>query len=312
MTVPAVEPEARPRGVYARQNVAVLIAQALAWAALLTVVDSPLPWPVRAVAVALFCLLMQGVFTLMHEGFHRNLHPDKRVNDLLCQAGATLFGTSATLHRVHHWGHHLRNRDVSEQGEFIHPGESPAKKVVLYYVAILGGLWVAGLVFSVLVLFIPYRVGTLLTRTRKFNTYAAAFGMFKPADWRQMRVETLGALAVWAAVLWATHWSFATLALCYGAFAFTWSSLQWVYHINTPLDNVEGAYNLRLPTPVRWLFLNFNYNLTHHRDPHRPWQELYATSDQRETQPLVYRWVRMFKPPAPRPDDLSYLEKRYF
>ena len=289
-----------------------LIAQVAAWAALLTLADAPVAWSLRVAAVVVFCLLMQGVFTLMHEGFHRNAHGDRRINDLMCWAGATIFGTSATLHRVHHWGHHLRNRDISEQAEFIHPDESPTKKIILYYVAILGGLWLGGLIFSLLVLFIPYRTAARLARTRKFNTYAAAFDMFKPQDWTQMRLETLGMIAVWVPVLWFGGWSLPTLAICYGAFAFTWSSLQWVYHLRTPVDNVEGAYNLRLPTPARWLFLNFNYNLTHHREPHRPWQELYQASDQKETQPLVYRWLLMWKPPIPLPKDLSFLDKKYF
>lgn len=312
MNVPAVEPEARPRGSYARWNIAVLIAQVVAWAALLTLADANLGWPLRVGVVILFCLVMQGVFTLMHEGFHRNAHGDRRINDLLCWAGAAIFGTSATLHRVQHWGHHLRNRDVSEQGEFIHPGENAAKKVILYYVAITGGLWLVGLVFSLLVLFVPYRTAKLLTRTRKFNTYAAAFEMFKPSDWTQMRWETLGLLAIWVPILWLRVWSLPTLALCYGAFAFSWSSLQWIYHLRTPLHNVEGAYNLRLPTPVRWLFLNFNYNLTHHREPHLPWQELYSASNQQETQPLIYRWLLMWKPPRRRPADFQDFEKTYF
>ena len=93
----------------------------------------------------------------------------------------------------------------------------------------------------------------------------------------------------------------------------TWSSLQWVYHLRTPIDVVEGAYNLRLPTPLRLMILNFNCNLTHHRRPHLPWQVLYRATDPRETQPLWYRWALAFKPPEPLPQDHERaLEKRYF
>jgi fatty acid desaturase len=103
-----------------------------------------------------------------------------------------------------------------------------------------------------------------------------------------------------------------TLLIAYAAFAFSWSSLQWVYHVRTPLHPVEGAYNLRLPRPVRWLFLNFNYHLTHHRRPNLRWQELYRTSDARETQPLWYRWLGIFRCPQPLPGPPESIVKSYF
>lgn len=113
-----------------------------------------------------------------------------------------------------------------------------------------------------------------------------------------MRLEGLGLLAFWIPVALVGPWSAATLVTAYAAFAFSWSSLQWVYHLRTPLHVVEGGYNLRLPAPLRWLWLSFNMNLTHHRRPYLPWQELYAASNQAETQPLWYRWLLMFVPPA--------------
>jgi hypothetical protein len=88
--------------------------------------------------------------------------------------------------------------------------------------------------------------------------------------------------------------------------AVAWASLLSV------LDVIEGAYNLRAPLIVRFLFLNFNYNLTHHRRPSLPWQELHKQSDHRETQPIWYRYLLVFRRPMPFPPDLSVLERRYF
>ena len=82
-----------------------------------------------------------------------------------------------------------------------------------------------------------------------------------------MQIEGLVFLAFWGGLLWLGPWHWQTIAVAYAAFAFTWSSLQWVYHLHTPVHVVEGAYNLRAPWLVRVLFLNFNYNLTHHRRP---------------------------------------------
>ena len=300
------------RGRYGTQNLVVLAVQALAWFALLWTLNQPLGFPARLAVLVLFCWTMQGVFSLMHEYFHQNAHRDPRVNYAIGLVASTLFGTSATLHRVNHWGHHVRNRAEAEQGDFILPGETALRKIALYYFAVGGGLWLSGVVFPIASLVIPYRAVAFLSSDRRLNTYSAAFEQFRREDWTAMRVEAVLLVAFWAVVPWLVGWSWSTLAQAYAAFAFSWSSLQWVYHLRTPLHPVEGAYNLRLPTPVRWLFLNFNYNLTHHRRPALPWQDLFAASDPAETQPLWYRWLRMVEPPVRKPADLTYLDKTYF
>jgi fatty acid desaturase len=119
----------------------------------------------------------------------------------------------------------------------------------------------------------------------------------------------MGLLGFWTAIIARGPWTLATLGLAYAAFAYHWSVLQWVYHLRTPIDVVEGAYNLRVPAPVRRAWLNFNCNLTHHRRPELPWQELHAATDPTQTQPLWYRYLLMWLPPTRFPDDLSSLEK---
>ncbi len=301
----------KKKGRYGTQNLIVVALQVLGWAGCLTAIEHAPVWLAVLLTFA-FCMLMQGVFSMMHEYFHDNAHPDRRVGYAIGIIGATLFGTSATLHRVNHWGHHVRNRTPAEQGEFIHEGESALGKVALYYFAITVGLWLSGLVFPVLALFIPFRAVAWLSAHRRYNTYSAAFSQFKARDWTRMRIEALGLIAFWTLVVMFGPWSATTLVVSYACFAFSWSSLQWVYHLRTPLHVVEGAYNLRLPLVLRWAWLSFNMNLTHHRRPYLPWQELAAASDMRETQPMWYRWGLMFKPPVRFPDDLSSLEKRYF
>ncbi|MDP2310006.1 MAG: fatty acid desaturase [Pseudomonadota bacterium] len=310
--LPSVEPAYRGLGRYGRQNVAVCVAQLVAWAALLTAIDrSPSPWLTLPLVFA-FCAVMQGVFTLMHEYFHKNAHRSPAANYVIGVVGALLFGTSATLHRINHWGHHVRNRTSAERGEFVHPGESYGGKVLLYYFATMGGLWVSGILFPIASLLIPYRSVTWLRAKAEFNTYSAAFAQFGPRDWARMRVEALLLICFWGAIIGWGPWRWQTLAMAYAAFAYHWSVLQWIYHLRTPIDVIEGAYNLRVPTPVGQLWLNFNCNLTHHRHPALPWQELPAHTDWKESQPLWYRYGLMWRPPVPFPDEYSSLEKRYF
>jgi fatty acid desaturase len=311
--VPEAEPDGSALGRYGAHNLAIVAAQAAAWALLLTAFDAAvLPWPARAAALLTFCLMMQGAFTMLHEFCHRNAHRDPRLNYAIGWVASTLFGTAPTLLRVQHWGHHRRNRSEAERAEFIHEGERRWAKTFVYYAAILGGIWLGCLATSLAAPFMPYGASQRLARGERFNSFAAGFREFTARDWRALRLEGLALAAFWAAVLLLGPWRTSTVALAYAAFAFSWSSLQWVYHMHTPIHAVEGAYNLRAPLAVRALFLNFNYNLTHHRHPTVPWQELYATSDPRETQPLAHRYLRLFRPPVPFPADTAALEKRYF
>jgi len=298
--------------LYGRQNVFVLVGQICAWALLLLAVDAASWWPAKVALVLIFCTVMQGVFSLMHECFHSNAHPNPKVNYAIGFTASLFFGTAFTSHLVNHWGHHIRNRTPAEQGEFIHEGESAAGKIALYYFAVCGGLWLSSLLMPLICFFLPYRTVEWLSKQARYNTYSAAFRQFKARDWSRMRLETVALVLFWISVIRFMPVQTTTLVVCYAAFVFSWSSLQWIYHLHTPLHLTEGAYNLRLPAPMRWLFLNFNCNLTHHRQSHLPWQELYKATDVRETQPLWYRWLLLFRWPIPFPKDLSILEKRYF
>ena len=310
--VPDAEPAWTARGRYGRRNLQVLSAQVLAWGVLLTIVDAAAPLPVRAAALVLFCLMMQGVFTMLHEYCHANAHRDRRLNYLIGLVSSLLFGTAPTLLRVQHWGHHRRNRSEAERAEFIHDGESVVSKTAQYYLAICGGIWLGCALAPLAAPLLPYRAVQRLARYERFNTFAAGFQEFSLRDWRALQFEGLLSLAFWGTMVSLGPWRAQTLALAYAGFAFSWSSLQWIYHVHTPVHVIEGAYNLRAPRLVRTLFLNFNYNLTHHRSPSLPWQELHARSNPAETQPIWSRYLLIFRRPVPFPEDPSVLEKRYF
>jgi fatty acid desaturase len=213
------------------------------------------------------------------------------------------------LLQVQHWSHHRRNRTAPERGEFIHGGERAWGKILRYYASILGGLWLVCFLFPLIVPILPFSAAQWIMRDERFNYLAAGFDGFNERQWRQMQLEGIVCYALWGALFWLGPWHWQTLVIAYAAFAFSWSSLQWVYHLYTPLHKVEGAYNLRAPRLVRWLFLNFNCNLIHHRHPSLPWQEIYGHTNRRETQPLWYRYLYLFRPPVPMPQDPQALEK---
>jgi len=294
-------------------NVAICAAQVATWAGLITLlhVEGSLAWKL-SVGI-LFCLIMQGVFSLMHECIHGHGHPSRTVNRAIGVATGTIFGTAYTLFRINHEGHHVRNRSNAEIAEYILPGESAARKVALYYFAILGGIWLGSLAASLVLPLLPYPLARKLNGPApSMNGYWLSFAEFTRADWTALRLEAAVGVLTWSAAISLFDWNLATLAWLYAGFAFTWSSLQWVYHMRTPLDPIEGAYDLRAPWPVRVLFLNFNYNLMHHRRPDLPWQEMHGLVNSRETQPLWYRYLLVFKCPEALPVDPSTIRKTYF
>ncbi len=307
--VTTVEKQAR---CYDRANLLICALQTVAWAGMLTWLSHTDAGPLRWLVLVPFCLVMQGVFSLMHEGFHGSAHRLPGVNYTLMVWASTMFGASATLIHVNHLGHHVRNRTRAERADFAMPDESLARKWVEYYLAILGGIWFGAWVGSLVLALLPERGVQRLTMRGADNTYAAAFADFGPAELRRIRYETLGGIVAWLGIGALLGWSAWVVAIAYAAFAFSWSSLQWIYHMRTPLDVVEGTYNLRAPRLVRWLFLNFNYNLTHHRQPALRWQQMHAASDPRETRPLWWGWLGIFLPPRRLPADLSQLDKTYF
>jgi len=292
-------------------NLAVLGAQLGAWAICLWSAPRVGNGLWLALLVVFFCFMMQGVFSIMHECFHAHAHGNRRINDVMCWLATTIFGASATLIRINHLGHHVRNRTRAELVDYVEADESRFKKTLAYYAAIFGGIWLAAFLGSLMLLIVPAGVTKRLKAKGTNNTYAAAFADFETADFERIRIEVLAAVAFWIAAFWLLELRWSYVLLFYAAFAVSWSSLQWIYHVRTPLHVVEGTYNLRSPWFVRYLFLNFNYNLTHHRNPGLRWQRMHAATDLSETRPFWRTWLAILKPPAPMPEDRK-IAKTYF
>lgn len=284
---------------------------------LIDALHRPLSLPLKGLVLGVFVLMMQGVFSLMHDAIHGNGHPSPALDRLIGVLTATLFGTTYTLFRLNHEGHHVRNRTRPEIAEYFYPEDDRAWKTFKYYFAILGGIWLASFLAVFVLPFVRFeavrrRLGSITSSSRSMNGYALSFAQYTERDWREQRLECLFAIAFWLVVATLAGWRLEVLIVAYGAFAFSWSSLQWVYHMRTPLDPVEGAYNLRAPWLVRALMLNFNYNLTHHRHPGAPWQQLHALTDLAQTQPIRARYLAVFLPPEPMPADPASIRKVYF
>jgi len=89
------------------------------------------------------------------------------------------------------------------------------------------------------------------------------------------------------------------VGLCYAAFAFSWSSQQYIYHVRSPRHLVEGAFNLRLSRPFELLYLNFNYHLTHHRAVSVPWIHLPRVAGRPPVREYWMTYLKLWAPPEP-------------
>lgn len=270
-------------------------------------------WVVSLLILIFFSLMMQGTFSLLHDCIHGHGDQNTLRNYWMGVLSSTLFGTSYTLYKVNHQGHHVRNRSKAEMAEYILPEENAWAKRSIYYFAVLGGIWLGSFLGSIFLLFVPFKaIKHLALRTKSMDGYWVSFLDFKPEQWLALKLEVIFGILFWTAVISISQWPILDLAIAYLCFGISYSSLQWIYHLRTPLHPVEGAYNLRAPWLIRILFLNFNYNYTHHLRPDVPWPLLHVESDLSETQPLWYRWINVLRPPEPLPKDLNQIRKVYF
>ena len=148
-------------------NSVVVVLQVCMWFVLITLLHGDFYIWLKLPILVLFCFMMQGVFSMMHECFHKHGFKNDKVNWFMGWLTSTLFGCVYTLPNVYHDGHHQRNRSRPELGEYIFPDESAVKKTFIYYFAILGGLWLSTFVASLLLPFFPLEISRFLTRFKK-------------------------------------------------------------------------------------------------------------------------------------------------
>ena len=118
------------------------------------------------------------------------------------------------------------------------------------------------------------------------------------ADRLRMRLEILFSVLFQVALALLLDLSFTGWLACYIAYAVNWSALQYADHAFSPLDPKEGAWNLRVTVPVRWLFLNYHYHLAHHQTPQLPWIHLPTRVAPDSPQPSFWSiYLRMWRGP---------------
>lgn len=260
---------------------------------------------VRLLAALAFSYVNNTLFSLLHEATHGVLHPSRRANDWMGRLAAAFFPTSYTLQRTFHLTHHRHNRTAREQFDYLRPGDHRWLKRAQWYCILTGLYWafvpVGALAFALL----PGLLGKLRGEGTRYGEQTGAeayLGRLEDAPKGTLRLEVLLTLAVQAGLVGGLGLTASGWGLCYAAFAVNWSSLQYADHAWSPLDVRDGAWDLRVAAPVRWLFLNYHYHRAHHRHPRVPWLHLGRYVDESVPRPAFSRvWLSMWRGPRPLP-----------
>ncbi|GEM_PF-293397 len=294
-----------PRGLKLRDvpppttiNMVLAAAILIVQPTLLLLADSASSWPAKIALGALFALIGLPLYSLMHEGMHRCLHPNNRVNDLLGAALSALFPGPFSFLRATHTGHHRRNRTDAEMFDSYYPGQGKWRKRIQFYLVYTGLFWLSLPIATLLVLIWPAAL-----RSRLIQDAPAVSAMVNSVPTRFVRrVRTEAAIVVGVHLLLilvvGVHWT--TWLLLYGMLGVLWSSQNYITHAFAPRHVMNGAYNLAAPKIWSLWLLNFNWHLAHHQHPAVPWIHLPQLGDPTRDNPsYIGTFIRFWRGPQP-------------
>ena len=261
-------------------------------------------WQLALWAV-LFGYANNTVFSLLHEAVHGILFSHRRWNDGMGSWLACWFPTAFGMQRAFHLAHHRHNRTDGEFFDGFYPGDHLLLKRLQWYGIITGVYWLHNPLACLLWLGCPWllrRPGLRDATRQQVRQHGAAHmlaALERLDPWRS-RAEVLLMVLVQAALWWSLDLTLIGWAACYGAFAVLWGSLQYADHAFSPRSIRDGAWNLRVSLPARWIFLNYHHHLAHHQHPTLPWLHLGRMIDPAVPRPSFWRiYLRMWLGPQP-------------
>ena len=219
-----------------------------------------------------FFFMHSAQWGLIHEAIHKNLHPDRTVNEYAGRALSILMGVSYHVLSYGHLMHHKLNRDW--ETEII--AKRDWRATTMYYVTLLGGLYIKEIVGGLLLALFPPRLtlpetGWSFLRDPQARQTCRRY-FFEKGNVKPLRydVALATALHIMALYFYGAH------ALLFAAFllsrAWMISFMDNIYHYGTTHDEV--GKDLALSPWASGLLLHSNYHRVHHTNPSLPWTAL--------------------------------------
>ena len=253
-------------------NAAIMAAQLTAIAACMLAARTTETITGLLLLAAAFAVVMNSVYSVIHEAEHRMLFRNRRINEAAGVVMALFFPAPFHLLRQGHLGHHLRNRSDDEAFDLYFDGEHPVWKRLQLYGILTGMYWLVAVLANVVVLAFPF---VLRRENFAFDRPSAAFmDALNPRYTGIIRAEAIAVIALHSVLVWSLGVPLLHYAVMYAGFGFSWSAMQYVHHFGTTRHVLEGARNLWIWGPIDAVWLNHNWHLTHHKHPTVPWIHL--------------------------------------
>jgi fatty acid desaturase len=254
-------------------------------------------WSLAVLALA-FGVLMNSVYSIIHEAEHAMLFPNRVRNDLAGAFMALFFPAPFHLIRQGHLGHHFRNRSDDEAFDLYFEGDHRLWRALVLYGILTGCYWIVVVLGNVVFLFFPFAADK---RYWNFDRPSHAFmESLNPSYRRLIQFECLAVIGLHTLIIWSFHIPLLNYAVMYFGFGLTWSAMQYVHHYGTERHVTRGARDLRLWEPVDRLWLNHNWHLAHHQHPTVPWIHLPKLGDPASTGKrgsLLWSYLKMWRGP---------------
>ena len=253
-------------------------------------------WWLAALALG-FGILMNSVYSVIHEAEHRMLFKNPITNDLWGVFMTLFFPAPFHLLRQGHLGHHMRNRSDDEAFDLYFEGENPLWRHIQMYGILTGLYWALVAAANPVIFLFP---GLLQRKNFEFDRQSAAFmESLNPRYVRMIQGEALLVMLLHVGIVWAFGIPILNYLIMYFGFGFTWSAMQYVHHYGTERHVTRGARNLFLWAPLDFVWLNHNWHQTHHEHPTVPWSYLpgLGRKENPERGFLIKAWLRMWRGP---------------
>jgi fatty acid desaturase len=305
---------AAARSIPSITNAVILVAQLLLLAASFYATAHVRGWWAVALLAIGFGILMNSVYSIIHEAEHAILFPDRRWNEAAGIVMALFFPAPFHLLRQGHIGHHLRNRSDDEAFDLYFDGDNVVWKWMVWLGILTGLYYVLVVISNVVTAAAPF---ILDRRHFKIDRHvpvdrasAAFFESFNPSYLRWMQLEGIAAIVLHTAIVWGLRIPIWNYLAMYASFGFMWSAMQYVHHYGTERHVTRGARNLFLFAPIDKLWLNHNWHQAHHEHPTVPWIHLpkLAREDAPSRGFLPWAYLKMWR--GPRRTD-EHVENKY-
>ena len=287
----------RPISIPTKANVAIIGLQLLGLAGCFLLAARVNQWWELVLLAPVFGVLMNSVYSVIHEAEHGILFPHRAGNDAAGVFLALFFPAPFHLLRQGHLGHHLRNRSDDEAFDLYFDEDHRLWRSMIFYGIITGFYWVVVALSNIVFLFFPFSVRT---RYWEFDRPSLAFMQSLNPRYRHfIQGECAAAILLHAGLAWGLGIPLVNYLGMYAGFGFLWSAMQYVHHYGTERHVTRGARNLWVWRPLDALWLNHNWHLTHHEHPTVPWIHLPGLGAVENPQRgfLLLAYLRMWRGP---------------